>query len=456
MQRLSYIFLCCLMSFPVAAETVNLQQAIEMALGADPRVKERERLVDAARALLEEVEGNKGFRYDLNAFAALTTGVEGGLYKNGATTCSGNCELRDDAYDFNDGVSLWTNLQVTIVKPLYSFGRIESYADAAEKNITVKQGDIALQRADTIIDVTRAYNGYLAARDTRLLLLDTKKRLASALELVERFLEEEKGNIKLTDKYALQSGLSLTERYLSQAEGIQKIALDGLKFLTGVGLDKPLTVADRRIRPVALPTLSLPEFKSLALENRPEMLQVKAGLAARRSLVEANRAEKKPVIYAGVAGALSYSPGRDRLDNPHIYDPFNFAAFTPLVGLQWQWQSGVQPARVKKAQAELDALIEKASLAQQGIPFQVAEQYYQVEAHYKAVKHMKESSKAARRWMIAAYTDFEAGLGEPAAILDALKAYVLAYSEYLSLVNDYNLYVAKLDKAIGVRHESIN
>ena len=108
------------------------------------------------------------------------------------------------------------------------------------------------------------------------------------------------------------------------------------------------------------------------MTQRVEFKQVEAGLAARRALVEAKKASKKPVIFAGVAGSAAYSPGRDRLENPHIYDPFNYVGVAPMVGLRWQWEADAQPARVKQEQAELDALIHTASFARKGIPFQVA------------------------------------------------------------------------------------
>ena len=52
----------CLASLSVQAESVSLDQAVEMSLAADPRIKEREQVVAAARALVEEVRGNAGWR----------------------------------------------------------------------------------------------------------------------------------------------------------------------------------------------------------------------------------------------------------------------------------------------------------------------------------------------------------------------------------------------------------
>ena len=42
-----------LTTLPGWAETINLQQAVEMSLAADPRIKEREQVVEAARGMLQ-------------------------------------------------------------------------------------------------------------------------------------------------------------------------------------------------------------------------------------------------------------------------------------------------------------------------------------------------------------------------------------------------------------------
>jgi outer membrane protein TolC len=433
-----------------AATTINLDQAIDMALAADPRIDEKRAFVQKAEGLLQEAEGSGGFRFNVDSTLALVTGVEGGLFDNGADTCGGDCSLRDDAYDFDDGLSLWARLTFSIVKPLATFGQLENYQEAARNNIVIKQQDVELQKETTKLDVTRAYFGYLAARDARYLMEDTLKRLEAALELVSAWLDEDNGKAKQADRYALEAGVGLVKRYLAEAEGLEAIAMEGLRLLTGVEPAEVLELEDRRLRAVALPPETLEEWVEHAIANRVEFKQVEAGLAARRALVEAKRAGKKPIIYYGVAGSLSYAPDRERLDNPHIFDPFNHAAASPVLGMRWQWEADAQPARVKQEQAELDALLHKASFARKGIPFQVAEQYHTVQSKFEAIDAMKHSAQSARRWMIAAYTDFEAGLEEAEKILTAMQAYVLAYGEYLRLVNDYNNHVSKLKSVSGV------
>jgi len=429
-----------------SAEVVTLDEVIERALQNDPRISEQKKLVDVARTLLQEAQGSDDLIFGLDAFIGLTSKVEGGFFENN----NSSNDPRSDRYEWN-GLTTWTNLQLTLIKPLYTFGKIENYSDAAKSNIRVKEENVRKQRADTIMDASRAYYGYLAARDTRYLFEDVIVRLNSAIKLVKRRLadNDSDGDIRQSDLYALQAGKALISRYLAQAAAIEKIAMAGLKVLTGGSLGDALDVADKRVRPVPLPDVGLDVLTQTALKKRPEMIQLEAGLQARRSLIAARKAEKLPNVYAGVAAIASYAPNRTRLDNPFIYDPFNDYGATPLLGIKWDWESGVHAARVARAEAELAALVEKSTFAQRGIPFEVAEQYYQVQGGYEAVQKLAQGSRAARRWMVSSYADFEAGIGDAEDSLTAFQGYVLVHSDYLSAVNDYNMNVARLRYVVG-------
>ncbi|MBI3773831.1 MAG: TolC family protein [Gammaproteobacteria bacterium] len=447
MRQMFFTVLLALPVFAVRAETLNLEQAIDRALHSDPRIEERRQFVEVARATLAEVKGHEGWILDANTFLALAPKVEGNIFKDGVCN-PGQCQLRNDRYDINN-ISPWVHLKMTLVKPLNTFGKIENYEDAAQANILVKDQDVRLQRTSTAMDVKRAYYGYLAARDSRLLLEDVARRLDKVIALVEKWLDEGEGDVKQMDLYALQSGRALVAKYRAQAEALEQVALSGLKVVTGVGLDQPLEVSDERLSPVALPATALPELQQLALEQRPEMKQLASGLRARRSLVAASKSEANPNLYAGVSGFLSYTPGRDHLDNPYISDPFNDIGLSPMIGLQWSWTKGVQDAKTQAAEAELNALIAKSSLARQGIPFQVAEQYYQTQGYYQAVQNLEEASRSSRRWMIAAYTDFEAGMEKAEKIMMAFQGYVMASTDYLQTIFEYNMHVAQLESVSG-------
>lgn len=431
----------------VHAENLDLNQALAKALATDPRVKEKEQTVAVARATLDEALGNKNWIVNLNMFAGLTPAVEGDLFNDGSCQ-AGACELRSDRYKV-DAMSLWTSVNVSLIKPLYTFGKIENYSSAAQGNIEVKEKDVQLQRNATVVDVKRAYYGLLAAEDTSELLNDVSKRLQGSLNLVKRWLEEGEGNAKQSDLYALESGQALVGRYLAQADGLANVARAGLKVLTNTPPEAELTLAEEGLTPIDLPEQGLTELQQQALTQRPEMGQVEAGLRARRSLVEASKADRKPNLYTGLVGTFNRSPNRDRLDNPYLSDPFNDYGFTPIIGIKWDFKPDVSAAKIAQAEAELNALIAKSEFARQGIPFEVSEAYYQMQAAHKAVKELEQASRSARRWMVSAYTDFEAGVESADKVLTAFQAYVLAHTDYIKTVYDYNMQVAKLKNVIG-------
>ena len=71
-----------------AADKLNLEQAIELALTNDPRIDEKQAFVRKAQGLLQEAKGSEGFRYSVDSYLALTTGLDGGFYEGGDKSCS--------------------------------------------------------------------------------------------------------------------------------------------------------------------------------------------------------------------------------------------------------------------------------------------------------------------------------------------------------------------------------
>jgi outer membrane protein len=436
-------------SIPAGAQTLTLEQALEMSLSADPRIKEKEQVVEQARALLDEVQGNKDVRLDANLFVGLAPKIKGGFYDNGAVSCMATpCTPRNDGDEIH-GLSDWTSLTFTLIKPLYTFGKIENYSEAAQGNMDVKRGDVRLARGSSAMDVKQAWYGYLAARDTRRLLQEVSRRVDDAANMVSRALDEENGEARPADLYSVEAARGLLGKYLNQAGAIERVSLDALKVLTGIGINGDLQVAADSLQPLPLPEGNIAEYQSKALADRPEISQLEAGLRARRALVEAKKSEAWPDIYAGVVGSVAYASQRDQLDHPYIYDPFNHVGATPVVGLKWDMAFGVQPARVAQAQAELEALNYRNQFALSGIPYEVSENYNQMIAHYRSLEYLAKGAKAARQWMVAAFADYNAGLERADRVAEALKTYATTQAEYLRTVYDYNLDVGRMEQVTG-------
>jgi len=92
-RNILYSFYCMLLSATAItlavqgdanAETITLDinQAIERAHNTDPRISEKEKLVQVARGLLQEANGAESWLIDANAFVGLSPSVKGGVFED--------------------------------------------------------------------------------------------------------------------------------------------------------------------------------------------------------------------------------------------------------------------------------------------------------------------------------------------------------------------------------------
>ncbi len=433
----------------VPAAPITLEQATEMALHTDPRIEEQRANVARAQVAIERVKGEGGPRVSANLFVGLAPKAGDGIFTNGSNTCPAgeSCTLRDDGNELDQGFSVSSGLTASIIQPLYTFGKLENYGDAARLNRDVKASEVALARGETWLTVRRAYWGYLAARDTRQMLEGVKQQVDRTRDDMRK--DAEAGEVPMRQLYALESGVSQLERYLAEASSVESIAIDGLKTIIGVPIDANLELADSGIKPVALPDGEVGELADRALAQRPEMAMAENGQAAMRNYVAARKSERYPNLYAGLIAGATYTPGRDRLNNPYINQPLNQAYAAPVVGLQWEFNPGVMRANVSDAEAQLQGVVAKAKLARQGIPFQVAEAYHQARGLKQQIRALDAAKGNTRKWMVSTFMDYQAGLAEGGDLADAVKANTEVQAEYFRTINDYNMSVARLAIATG-------
>jgi len=433
----------------VPGDPLTLDQATDMALNADPRIDEQRANVARAQALIQRVEGEGGVRVSANLYAGLAPRASDGIFTNGTNTCPANesCTLRDDGADLDEGITVTTGLTASIIQPLYTFGKLENYGKAARLNRDVKASEVAIARGKTWLTVRRAYWGYLAARDTRRMLEGVKRKVDSTRDELKRKVDD--GRATMSQFYALESGAARLDRYLAEAESVESIAIDGLKTIIGVPIDAEISVAERRIEPVDLPQADLGQLADRALAQRPEMAMAENGQAAMRNYVAARKSERYPNLYAGVIAGATYTPGRERLKNPYIYEPLNTAFATPVIGVKWDFNPGVVRANVSDSEAQLQEVVAKAELARQGIPFQVAEAYHQAHGLDRQIAALDTAKDNTRKWMVSSFLDFQAGLVDGGKLADAVKANTEAQADYFRAINDFNMSVARLAVATG-------
>ena len=110
---------------------------------------------------------------------------------------------------------------------------------------------------------------------------------------------------------------------------------------------------------------------------------------------------------------------------------------------------GVCCQKVGEAEAKLGQVQQKKALADIGIPFQVRQAIEEVKRHQANIKATREGYRNGRKWLVAAQSNFDLGIGEGKDVADAALAYVKLRASYFQSVYGYNLGLAKLDHATG-------
>jgi outer membrane protein TolC len=302
--------------------------------------------------------------------------------------------------------------------------------------------------------VSQAYYGLILSEQGKDVVREARSYLSDTKLRITRLLGLKSANVREADLYRLASYEGAVEKFAAEADEGAKVAYQALKALIGYGADQNFRVPQELPNPTSAPS-TLDYYVRQALELRPEFTQLKQGLVARQLLVDAARADQYPSFFFAVMGALAGAPGRQTTRDPYIYDYFNQIYGLPVVGAKWHFDFGILKAKIGQAQAELDQLKQTERTALMGIPVEVAQQYGKVQENYKASVGLEKAYVNARRWLVTAFSNFDMGLGKLDDIFQAFEKYGSFRGDYLLALYQYNLAVARLDKATGAYRRSL-
>jgi outer membrane protein len=106
---------------------------------------------------------------------------------------------------------------------------------------------------------------------------------------------------------------------------------------------------------------------------------------------------------------------------------------------------------VDKMRAEYDKLIHTKAFVEMNIPIQVAKSYQEHLEWQAAVESYQKAAAASRKWILTAMSDFDMGIGTAYDLLNAIDRYGNNQGKYLEALFRYNLSLAELEYAAGLK-----
>lgn len=427
-------------AYPAEKAVLSLDDCIKRAVNVNAEIKQAEFEVEAYKGKKAQADAARFPQVELLAIGSLSPRAR---LKSGLVESETN--INNPSYD-----GVFGKVDVQLIQPIYTFGKISAYRDAASHGVEAYKAGAKLKAAEVELLVKEAYYGLLLGRELQAFMVDIKDQLDKATDKTQRQLDADAPGVDQVDLLKLQTYQGELGKYIAVVDEGTNKAYYGLKLLVGLEDDKDeLQIADEYLIPADVNIESFEMYRDAAMKQRLEFVQLKEGILAKESLIKAEYADYFPQVFVAVVYSLAGATNRDHLNNPYVTDEFNHAYGGAVLGFKWGFDFGIRNGKVSEARAEYMKLKMKEYYAEGGVPFQVKEAHLQLVRSTEEMRSLTSAYQNAKQWVVTTTSNFDLGVGESKDLADAVVAYARIRSDYFRSVFNQRMAIANLEHATG-------
>lgn len=337
-------------------------------------------------------------------------------------------------------VGAFGRLDLTVVQPLYTWGRLDAAEEAARAGLRARGDLLSGTEAQVQLRVAELYWGIALANRLVDLAKEVDKALGQASDELERMEREGSTDVGPADRFRLDLFRSAVKVRQADAERALDLARIGLAATLATSADN-LKV---RSETLEFTVGELPSREALVMsaeEQRPDLRALSEAIRAREAEVKAERAAMLPQVFALGVFAYSYAPNRTVQLNPWVSDFFNTLNFGAVVGLKQDLAIPTLSAKAEKAQTERETLVRQRAGLMRLIEAEVNGTFVDLKAADTKYVASKQGLTSGRSLFRSVSLDFEAGVIEAKTLIESYGAYV--ESQVTAAQAAYDLAVAR-------------
>lgn len=342
------------------------------------------------------------------------------------------------------------SLDLTLIQPIYTYGKISGYREAASSGLKVASAGTLKKKSDIILRTKELYYGLLFARDLKNLVLEIKDELTRSIEKTEKQLRVGSPWADEVNIYKFRAFLGEAEKNLNEIDKNIVFLREALMAYMGLSEGDRFEIADNALTPEEKLPDTLVAYLNNAKQLRQEFIQIEEGLNAKKALVDIERSNYYPQIFLGLKASVSGATNRDKIKNPYISGQLNRSYGALFAGAKWSVDFGLTKGRVSEAEAEYAKLKEKKRFAVEAVPLQVKKAYFDFEEARKNIHELENAFINAKKWLTSAVANYDLGVGEATDVSDAASVYALTKTNYLKSILNHRLSYANLLNASGL------
>jgi len=421
-----------------SAKPLSVTECVAQAVTESGKTAEAEGKVHEWQARLAEVESLYYPKLSSMAYVAPTYSARGDVFE------------AETHWRKPSDWGPYTHLQALLAQPLYSFGRIEAGTQAAAARLAVERARVREVKNAIAVEVKKLYYLHLYALSMAPTLKSALDTVTTAIERAEELYDKSSGEVTQSDVMKLHYAKSELSKYALQAKVGAPLALAALKHTMGLSDATPLELAETLLPKLPdEPELELAEALRVAARERPEWTEIEQGKSAAEKLELAEKLANAPVVFVGGLLSWDWTPMRDRLNNPLLYQQYNQVTGGVALGVQWNVDPALAFAKADGAHALGEQVEALGKFASTGIALQVKKAHDEVMQARELVALSDDGVMATRKWMAFAASAYFTGTGEAKDLLEGLVSYLQARRGYYDNLQAYYMAEAELRAAMG-------
>ena len=250
------------------------------------------------------------------------------------------------------------------------------------------------------------------------------------------------------DVLKIKVQLSQAELQKIDATNNVKLAMLNLNNVLGLPLDTKIKLADTvSVAETDIENKNIDYLVDEAFKNRPELKAISLRIDASQKAITAAKGDWYPQLF--VAGEYDYAQPNQRLipAQNKFYGTWNVS-----LGLSYSlWNWGATLDKTEQAEANFEQAKDNSKLLKDAITLDVNQSYLNLLKSKQKIMVAKETVKQAEENYRITDDRFKQGLTLNSELLDAEVALTQAKTDYVQSLVDYELSVAKMDRALGIK-----
>jgi outer membrane protein TolC len=345
--------------------------------------------------------------------------------------------------DFED-IAVFSRAELQAVQPLFTWGGLSNAVKASKAAADAAESEFRITKQQTELRLYNLYQSYLLSLEVQRLLDEANNQIRRVEDALDKSKNEEGSDMDESDLFEFK--VFKSEFAIRKAE-VQENALYIQRVWNFVLQADGGTVympEERFLDPVQNPIKTVDYYKGSAVNDRPEINALEAGISAAEYGVKATKAQSYPSVFIGLSGSYANTPNRPRQSNPFIINNTNYASASFGFGIRqnldfFSLRYDVKERKIQRRQAQFSK-----NAAVQGISLQINEKYKDANLSKIKIEKTDEALTTTKQWVRQEQLDYDFDIGDPKDLIDAIQKELQLKVQYKQFIFNFNKDMAEL------------